>query len=134
MNDFFIQADANMAGKFFVSQKGAANPGSGHQLGSGMVDFAGGHPRSDAAGQFVKDLGSDFASLAHFFNLMGTLDADHADSLLVVKEELGMIRQMEAITRQNEGRVLASLPDLGGQNKAARVFKTPEARYSCVAI
>jgi hypothetical protein len=99
-----------------------------------MVDLSGGYPGGNTGGQFIKDLGSNLASLAHLFNLMRTLDADHAASWLVLKGALGLSRQLEAITRENEGRVMASLPNLGGQNKAARVFKTPEARYSCVAI
>jgi hypothetical protein len=94
-----------------------------------MVDFAGGHPRSDAAGQFVKDLGSDFASLAHFFNLMGTLDTDHATSLVLLwKSALMPSKQRKANNPQIEGRVLASLPECGGQSKTAQVFKTTRAR------
>jgi hypothetical protein len=94
-----------------------------------MVDFAGGHPRSDAAGQFVKDLGSDLASLAHFLNLMGTLDTDHAASFaLLRKSALMPSKQRKANNPQIEGRVLASLPECGGQSKTAQVFKTTRAR------
>jgi hypothetical protein len=129
MDNLFIEADANVAGEFFVSQKGAANPGSGHQLSSGMVDFAGGHPGSDAAGQFVKDLCSDLASLAHFFNLMGTLDTDHAAPFVLLwKSALMPSKQKKANNPQIGGRVLASLPEDGGQSKTAQVFKTTRAR------
>jgi hypothetical protein len=82
MDNLFIEADANMAGKFLVSEKSAANPGGGHQLGGGMVDLPSGDAGSDAGGKFVKNLSSDLASLPHFFNLMGTLDTDHATSFV----------------------------------------------------
>jgi len=48
--------------------------------------------------------------------------------LVVLKGELETFRQLDAKTPQNEGRVLESLPGIGGQSKAAQVFKTPETR------
>jgi hypothetical protein len=60
---------------------------------------------------------------------MRALDADHTTSLLAAfKEALELFRQQKAKTTGNEGRVFVSLPDDGGQNKAAQVFKTTEAR------
>jgi hypothetical protein len=118
-----------VAGKFLVSEKSAANPGCRHQLGSGMVDLAGRHAGSNAIGQFIKNLGSNLASLAHFFDLMGTLDTDHATSFVLLwKSALLPAKQWKANSPQIERRVLASLPEDGGQIKAAQVFKTTKAR------
>jgi hypothetical protein len=60
---------------------------------------------------------------------MGTLDTDHATSFVLLWKSAPLATKLwKANTPQIERRVLASLPEDGGQIKAAQVFKTTKTR------
>ena len=77
MDDFLVEGNADMTGKFFVTEKRAAHSGFGHELAGGMVDIAGGHAGREQVGKLVENFRRGLTGPAHFLDIRTAFDRDH---------------------------------------------------------
>ncbi len=82
MDDFLVEADADVAWKFFIAEERAFDPGIGHELGGGVVDFGGGDAWAEHIGKGAENLRRGLACEPHFFDFVGPFDRDHAASFM----------------------------------------------------
>jgi hypothetical protein len=71
VHDLLVDRDADLSGKFAVSEERAPATQLRHVLGRLEVNFTGGNPRRDKLGKTIEHDGGGASGGAHFLDLGG---------------------------------------------------------------
>lgn len=88
VDDFVVDADADVAGKIVDERRRGLRPIFGEEACADFGELSGGDARADSAGHGAQGSGNDHAAGAEFFELFGSSDGHGSEAPMYQKRDV----------------------------------------------